>query len=79
MQSLHAESVSRAATGTVCLEHGASMLLTADGDFARFRKPKPITLQEFGDRRKNTGRSLISPKTGLRRVDSLGVCFILIA
>ena len=55
------------------------MLLTADGDFARFRKPKPITLQEFGDRRKNTGRSLISPKTGLRRVDSLGVCFILIA
>jgi len=50
MQSLHAESVSRVAIGKVCLEHGASMLLTEDGDVARFRKPKPITLQEFGDR-----------------------------
>jgi hypothetical protein len=50
MQSLHAEFVSRTATGKVCLEHGASMLLAEDRDFARFRKLKPITLQEFGDR-----------------------------
>lgn len=34
----------------VCLEHGASMLLTEDRDFARFRKLKPISLQEFHDR-----------------------------
>ena len=32
---------------SVCLEHGASMLLTEDRDFARFRKLKPISLQEF--------------------------------
>lgn len=34
----------------VCLEHGASTLLTEDHDFARFRKLKPISLQEFHDR-----------------------------
>ena len=32
---------------SVCLEHGASRLLTEDRDFARFRKLKPISLQEF--------------------------------
>lgn len=31
----------------VCLEHGATMLLTEDRDFARFRKLTPISLQEF--------------------------------
>lgn len=34
----------------VCLEHGASMLLTEDRDFARFRNLKPLSLQEFHDR-----------------------------
>jgi toxin-antitoxin system PIN domain toxin len=32
----------------VCLEHGASRLLTEDRDFARFRRLKPISLEEFG-------------------------------
>jgi hypothetical protein len=31
----------------VCLENGASMLLTEDRDFARFRNLKPISLQQF--------------------------------
>lgn len=31
----------------VCLEHGATTLLTEDRDFARFRKLNPLTLQEF--------------------------------
>jgi predicted nucleic acid-binding protein len=31
----------------VCLEHGATMLLTEDRDYARVRKLTPITLQEF--------------------------------
>jgi toxin-antitoxin system PIN domain toxin len=31
----------------VCLEHGASMLLTEDRDFARFRSLTPITLDAF--------------------------------
>lgn len=31
----------------VCLEHGATMLLTEDRDFARFRKLNPLTLREF--------------------------------
>lgn len=31
----------------VCLEHGATMLLTEDRDFARFRSLKPITLEGF--------------------------------
>jgi uncharacterized protein len=31
----------------VCLEHGATMLLTEDRDFARFRSLKPLTLAAF--------------------------------
>ena len=31
----------------VCLEHGATMLLTEDRDFARFRSLKPLTLEAF--------------------------------
>jgi uncharacterized protein len=31
----------------VCLEHGATVLLTEDRDFARFRSLKPLTLQMF--------------------------------
>ncbi|MCE9630194.1 MAG: PIN domain-containing protein [Planctomycetia bacterium] len=31
----------------VCLEHGATMLLTEDRDFARFRTLKPLTLEAF--------------------------------
>lgn len=31
----------------VCLEHGASALLTEDRDFARFKRLKPITLRAF--------------------------------
>ena len=34
----------------VCLEHGASTLLTEDRDFARFRKLKPISLRELSTR-----------------------------
>ncbi len=34
----------------VCLEHGATMLLTEDRDFTRFRNLKPLLLQEFHDR-----------------------------
>ena len=50
MQRLHAEYVSRVAAGKVGLEHGASVLLTEHGDFARFWKLRPITLEEFADR-----------------------------
>ncbi|MFM8578864.1 MAG: TA system VapC family ribonuclease toxin [Planctomycetaceae bacterium] len=31
----------------VCLEHGATTLLTEDRDFARFRSLKPLTLEAF--------------------------------
>ncbi len=31
----------------VCLEHGATMLLTEDRDFTRFRSLKPLTLEVF--------------------------------
>lgn len=31
----------------VCLEHGATMLLTEDRDFTRFRRLKPLTLEAF--------------------------------
>jgi predicted nucleic acid-binding protein len=31
----------------VCLEHGATTLLTEDRDFARFRSLKPLTLEVF--------------------------------
>jgi uncharacterized protein len=31
----------------VCLEHGATMLLTEDRDFASFRSLKPLTLEAF--------------------------------
>ena len=31
----------------VCLEHGATTLLTEDRDFARFRNLKPLTLEAF--------------------------------
>lgn len=31
----------------VCLEHGASILLTEDRDFARFRSLTPMTLEAF--------------------------------
>jgi predicted nucleic acid-binding protein len=31
----------------VCLEHGATMLLTEDRDFTRFRSLKPLTLEAF--------------------------------
>lgn len=31
----------------VCLEHGATTLLTEDRDFARFRNLKPMTLEAF--------------------------------
>jgi hypothetical protein len=34
----------------VCLEHGATVLLTEDRDFARFRSLKPLTLQMFLNR-----------------------------
>jgi toxin-antitoxin system PIN domain toxin len=31
----------------VCLEHGATILLTEDRDFTRFRRLKPLTLEAF--------------------------------
>jgi toxin-antitoxin system PIN domain toxin len=31
----------------VCLEHGATMLLTEDRDFTRFRSLQPLTLEVF--------------------------------
>lgn len=31
----------------VCLEHGATTLLTEDRDFARFRSLKPLTIEAF--------------------------------
>ncbi len=34
----------------VCLEHGATTLLTEDRDFARFRSLQPIALDAFLDR-----------------------------
>jgi uncharacterized protein len=34
----------------VCLEHGATALLTEDRDFARFPRLKPVTLSGFLDR-----------------------------
>jgi len=34
----------------VCLEHGATTLLTEDRDFARFRSLKPLTLEAFLNR-----------------------------
>jgi toxin-antitoxin system PIN domain toxin len=53
LRSLIAESgvqgnlVFDAQIAAVCLEHGATMLLTEDRDFARFRSLKPITLEAF--------------------------------
>jgi predicted nucleic acid-binding protein len=34
----------------VCLEHGATVLLTEDRDFSRFRSLKPLSLQMFLNR-----------------------------
>jgi toxin-antitoxin system PIN domain toxin len=34
----------------VCLEHGATTLLTEDRDFARFRSLTPVTLEAFLER-----------------------------
>lgn len=54
LRALTEESATRgnhifdAQIATVCLEHGASTLLTEDRDFARFRKLKPVSLEEFG-------------------------------
>lgn len=56
LQSLIAESqvqgnlVYDAQIAAVCLEHGATVLLTEDRDFARFRSLKAMTLQTFLDR-----------------------------
>ena len=53
LRSLIAESkvqgnlVFDAQIAAVCLEHGASTLLTEDRDFARFRSLKPMTLETF--------------------------------
>jgi len=53
LRSLIAESkvqgnlVFDAQIAAVCLEHGATTLLTEDRDFARFRSLKPMTLETF--------------------------------
>lgn len=53
LRSLIAESgvqgnlVFDAQIAAVCLEHGATTLLTEDRDFARFRSLKPVTLEAF--------------------------------
>lgn len=53
LRSLIAESkvqgnlVFDAQIAAVCLEHGATTLLTEDRDFARFRSLKPMTLETY--------------------------------
>lgn len=44
---VHGNLVFDAQIAAVCLEHGATTLLTEDRDFARFRSLKPMTLDTF--------------------------------
>lgn len=44
---VHGNLVFDAQIAAVCLEHGATTLLTEDRDFARFRSLKPLTLEAF--------------------------------
>jgi toxin-antitoxin system PIN domain toxin len=45
--NVHGNLVFDAQIAAVCLEHGATTLLTEDRDFARFRSLTPITLEAF--------------------------------